>query len=85
MQYIRINGLQLFAGRDFQRNSTRRLRHASEAARGPLAPNTSLGPPYVSRRSRSRYRDLGGFEMPEEAKPDEDEKKAEDDDVAEGA
>ena len=33
------------------------------------------------------YRDLGGFEMPEEAKPDEDddEKKAEDDDMAEGA
>ena len=40
----------------------------------------------MSRRSRSRYRDLGGFEMPEEAKPDEDEdeeKKA--DDMAEGA
>ncbi len=32
------------------------------------------------------YRDLGGFELPEEAKPDEeDEKKAEDDDMAEGA
>jgi len=32
------------------------------------------------------YRDLGGFEMPEEAKPDEDdEKKAEDEDMAEGA
>ena len=32
------------------------------------------------------YRDLGGFEMPEEAKPEgEDEKKAEDDDMAEGA
>ena len=34
--------------------------------------------------------DLGGFEMPEEAKPegdegDEDEKKAEDEDMAEGA
>ena len=24
----------------------------------------------MSRRSRSRYRDLGGFEMPEEAKPE---------------
>ena len=31
------------------------------------------------------YRDLGGFEMPEETKPEEDEKKAEDDDMAEGA
>ena len=33
------------------------------------------------------YRDLGGFEMPEEAKPEgeDDEKKAEDDDMAEGA
>jgi len=33
------------------------------------------------------YRDLGGFEMPEETKPEgeDDEKKAEDDDMAEGA
>ena len=39
----------------------------------------------MSRRSRSRYRDLGGFEMPEDPEGEEDEKKAEDDDMAEGA
>jgi len=31
------------------------------------------------------YRDLGGFEMPEDPEGEEDEKKAEDDDMAEGA